>query len=189
MATCLTVSVAIGNADEPAPPAAAAPSTVSLNAALTAFTTANGYVLKVPGILGDSAETRHMNEIDVQTVSWGVTNPTGTTSAAVINDLTVTKLIDRASPLLMKAAAAGTVLGTVVLTAEKSASTPIGYAVITITGAKVRTFKQTADQANAFAESVGFSYTSMRLTYMRQNPDGSTTSFTGCWNLATHVAC
>ncbi|MDQ1477966.1 MAG: Type secretion system effector, Hcp [Actinomycetota bacterium] len=132
----LTVSVASGNADEPAPPVGA-PSAVSLNAALTAFTTAHGYFLKVPGILGESVEAAHENEIDVRTVSWGVTNATGTT----------------------------------------------------VTGAKVRMFKQTAEQANGFAETVGFSYTSMRLTYRRQNPDGSTTSVTGCWNLATHVAC
>jgi type VI secretion system secreted protein Hcp len=118
-----------------------------------------------------------------------VTNANGTASGAVIGDLTVTKLIDQASPLLMKAAAAGTNLGTVVLTAEKNGQPPLTFATITITGAKVRSFKQTADQTNAFAETDGFSYTSMKLTYFKQKPDGTTTPITGCWNLATHAAC
>jgi type VI protein secretion system component Hcp len=76
-----------------------------------------------------------------------------------------------------------------VLTGEKSSSTPLTYAVITITGAKVRTWRQSADLNNAFAETVGFSYTSMKLTYFKQNDNGSTTPYAGCWNLATHVAC
>jgi NADP-dependent 3-hydroxy acid dehydrogenase YdfG len=43
--------------------------------------------------------------------------------------------------------------------------------VALVTGAATgigRAFKQTADQTNAFAETVGFSYTSMKLTYFKQ---------------------
>jgi type VI secretion system secreted protein Hcp len=187
LATCLAVTVALAGTDSPKPQAA--PQPVSIDAALAAFTTAQAYFLKVPGIPGESVDSEHVNEIDVKTMSWGVTNAGGTASGAVISDLTVTKMIDQASPLLMKAAAAGTALGTVVLTAEKNSQSPVTFAVITITGAKVRSFKQTADPSNSFAETDGFSYTSMKLTYFKQKPDGSTTPITGCWNLATHVAC
>jgi NADPH:quinone reductase-like Zn-dependent oxidoreductase len=47
--------------------------------------------------------------------------------------------------------------------------------VALVTGAATgigRAFKQTADQTNAFAETVGFSYTSMKLTYFKQKQDG-----------------
>jgi type VI secretion system secreted protein Hcp len=184
LAASLAVGVATRGTDKPE-----RPREVSISTALAAFTTANAYFLKIPSIPGDSTESNHANEIVVRTVSWGLTNSAGTASGGVFDNIVVGKLIDRASPALMKAAAAGTALGTIVLAAERNGSQPFTYAAITLTGAKSKSFRETGDLANGISETVGFAYTSIRLTYNKQNADGTSTPFTACWNLATHAAC
>ena len=77
---------------------------MTIDAALASFGSASAYYLNIPGIPGDSTVKAHANQIDVQTFSWGVTNPTGTAS---FGNLNITKFVDPASPLLMKAVAAG----------------------------------------------------------------------------------
>ena len=101
----------------------------------------------------------------------------------------VTKALDSASPLLMKAGAAGTNLGTVVLSAERNSSPPFSYLALTINNARVRSVKVSAAQATGVGETVGFSFTAITFAYTRQNPTGSSTVISACWNLATHVAC
>lgn len=184
LATTLLVGVASHGTSEPAPPRE-----VTINAALIALTSADALFLSIPTIPGDSLASQHPHEIVVTSMNWGVNNPAGTAAGAVINNLTVTKQIDSASPALMKATAAGTALGTIVITGEKSGTTPVTFVTLTLTGAKARSFNEAGGLAALPVDSVAFSYTSMKLTYIRQNSTGTSTTFTACWNLLSHVAC
>lgn len=90
--------------------------------ALATFTmSARGAVdffLKIDGIQGESIFTGHVNEIDVQSFSWGMSQggvkfagQTGSPAKSNFNTMTFFKTIDKASPVLMLACALGTIPG------------------------------------------------------------------------------
>ncbi len=63
--------------------------------------------LKINGIDGESQDVTHMNEIDVVSWRWRVTQNSATHSGsgggaakATVSDLEFTHMIDRASPML-----------------------------------------------------------------------------------------
>jgi type VI secretion system secreted protein Hcp len=71
-----------------------------------------GSWLQLPGIPGESTDDKHKNWIAIESMSFGPTNTTGTSSGGgagkvSIHDLHITKATDKSSPLLMQAAATG----------------------------------------------------------------------------------
>lgn len=82
-----------------------------------ALTGASLLVLTIPGIAGESLVPGHPGGIDVQSFSWGVQNSatalkSGISGAGKVNfqDLTLTKLVDSASPALFQACASRTLI-------------------------------------------------------------------------------
>lgn len=86
------------------------------------------YFLKIDGIVGDSVDRRHQGEIDIESFSWGVSNPAtvgspGTGAGAgkaSVQDMHVTALFGKASPQLFQACATGKHFPTATLTARKA---------------------------------------------------------------------
>src|SRR5262249_62259696 len=81
--------------------------------------------LKVDGLEGESNDSKHKNEIEVLSFSWGVTQSiTGTVSSAGtftgqrcdMSPLVVQKFFDKASPKASQACAAGDHFASAVLT-------------------------------------------------------------------------
>ena len=81
--------------------------------------------LKVDGLEGESSDSKHKNEIEVLSFSWGVTQAiTGTVSSsgtftgqrADLTPLMIQKLFDKASPKAAQACAAGDHFASAVLT-------------------------------------------------------------------------
>ena len=129
----------------------------------------------------------HANQIDVQTFSWGVTNPTGT---VLFGNLSITKFVDPASPLLMKAVAAGTTFPTVTLYATCNGSTPFQYYQLTLTNAKVRSFAESGNRSSGITDTVAFSYTRITLRFTKQSPTGASNGFVEqCWDLTLRASC
>lgn len=77
--------------------------------------------LKLDGIKGESVDKVHRDEIDVLAWSWGESSGAtrirrGAVPAACIQDLSITKYIDKSSPLLIMHAVQGAVIPEAVLT-------------------------------------------------------------------------
>jgi type VI secretion system secreted protein Hcp len=162
------------------------PRPMTLNAALASFATATNYYLRVPGIPGDSTVQAHVNDIDVQSFSWGVT---ASSTRATFGDVTITKYVDPASPLLMKATANGQTFSSVTLFAEKPGSTPFEYYRLTLNNSNVKSFKQSGTRASGILDTVAFSYTKITLRHTRQLSTGSISTVSACWDLVTNGAC
>jgi type VI secretion system secreted protein Hcp len=118
-------------------------------------------VLKIAEIKGDSLDAKHRGEIDVLAWSWG-TSTTGTaTTKAGLQNLTITKRIDSASPKLMFASARGQNFKEIVLTVILAGGkVPMDVIRIRLTDAMVSSVK-VADQVNALGggtEEVTFSF-------------------------------
>jgi type VI secretion system secreted protein Hcp len=86
---------------------------------------ASDVYLKVDGLEGESNDSKHKNEVEVLSFSWGVTQAiTGTVSSAGtftgqrcdMGPLTIQKLFDKASPKAAQACAAGDHFASAVLT-------------------------------------------------------------------------
>jgi type VI secretion system secreted protein Hcp len=68
--------------------------------------------LKIGDIKGESADAKHKDEIEVLSISWGVSNASsmshgGGTGKASFEELSFVHYVDRASPVLWQACANG----------------------------------------------------------------------------------
>ena len=83
--------------------------------------------LKIDGIDGESLDSKHKDEIQIDSYSWGVAQ-TGTagggsgggTGKAVLQDFHFTTKLNKATPLLMKACATGQHIKDATLTVRKA---------------------------------------------------------------------
>lgn len=136
--------------------------------------------LRVETIPGESVDAVHPNEIEVLSYSLGVSNTVAFTSGgmqtgkATFKDFTVTKYLDKATPKLMLAAAAGQHLKQVVLTVRRSGSIkPFEYLKIILTDVIVTGVHDGGDRNSRATETVSFTYARIVVDYFSQKPDGS----------------
>ncbi len=189
LTVALTVGVAVGISSQGGGEARRGPREVSLKAALAAVTGANSYFLRIPGIAGESTDAVHKGEIDIQGFEWGLANPL-IGGRATFDDVKLSKRLDLASPLLMKAVAAGTPYASAVLTARKNGSPSFEYATLTLYTVYVQSLKQTGTEVDGVSENISLGYKKIRLRYVKQDPSGGpNTVVTGCWDLTSYTAC
>jgi type VI secretion system secreted protein Hcp len=58
--------------------------------------------LKVDGIAGGSNDSKHKQEIELQSWGWGLANDGTSDKTAKFQNISISKVVDRSSPLLMK---------------------------------------------------------------------------------------
>lgn len=121
--------------------------------------------------------------IDVLSFSWGVSNPfTGRVGGgsgagkASFKDLSITKLIDKASPMLARACATGRHIPEVTLNVNRPGG-PKGaaYMQYKLTQVFVTSVSHAGSGNDRPIESVSFAYDQLKQTYT--TADGSETSF------------
>src|SRR5690348_6092500 len=90
--------------------------------------------LKLDGIKGESLDSKHKDEIQIESFSWGLAQ-TGTMSAGMgggagkvnVHDISVTKYVDKSSPELMLACCNGKHIPSGLLTVRKAGEKPLEY--------------------------------------------------------------
>jgi type VI secretion system secreted protein Hcp len=91
---------------------------------------------KIGDIKGESADTKHKDEIEVLSFSWGVANPAdfkspgGGAGRPTFSDLSFAHNIDKASPNLLNACATGTHLKEATITHRKPGKGQQEYLII-----------------------------------------------------------
>lgn len=129
----------------------------------------------VAGIKGESTDKSHPNTIAASSFSFAVANTNG--SSPKFSDITISKNVDRSSPLLLLGSAQGTNIATVNLYAQKSVGgTPTDYYVIKLTDVKVTSVAQSGSAGGAPIETVSFSYGKIEIDYTMFNgtqPNGT----------------
>jgi len=135
--------------------------------------------LKVDGIQGESTDKVHKGEIDVLAWSWGESAGTaktkhGTVPTACIQDLSLTKFIDAASPALIMNTMVGTVSPTAVLVIRKAGFNPVEYLRLTMRNVSVAAYSTGGSGGeDRLTENVTLHFDSMQGEYQKQRPDGS----------------
>ena len=149
-------------------------------AAPVAAPAADDVFLKIPGILGESTDSKHKDEIVLLSYSQSFTNPVtgGGAAAGRVNcgAVKVTKVVDKSSPLLIAGVATGTHYASAVITFRKAGEQPVEYYTVTLSDVLLDAITQTdASPADAttILERVSMSAAKFRFEYRPQKADGS----------------
>jgi type VI secretion system secreted protein Hcp len=137
--------------------------------------------LKLTDIPGESTNFDHKDEIDVFSYAFGMSNATTVTGGGTgvakpaFKDISLTKRVDKSSPLLMLNCAKGQHIPEAVLTLTRSGSDkPSNFMVITLTDVLVSSIASSgAEGGDVPVESISLNYGKIKVDYYQQKPDGS----------------
>jgi type VI secretion system secreted protein Hcp len=139
--------------------------------------------LKLDGVEGDSKDHGHEGEIDVQSASFGATNPSsrayggGAGTAKVnVHDLVVTKRADKASPNLFLKTCDGTHYDTAALVYSKAGgSDVVDYLKYEMTHVFISSWQQSGGGDQFAMENVSLSFEKVKVTFTAQDDTGAGT--------------
>ena len=141
--------------------------------------------MTVAGVDGEGSNG-HDKWIEVDSWSFGVSSNHAISSAGLgagkptFTSVTITKMVDKASPFFFRDCAAGTTLPTVAFTDESSASAPPGDSLlVTLSNVKVSGYSISSG-GDRPSESVSFNFTKITMSYKRLGA----AAFVGGWDLA-----
>ncbi len=133
---------------------------------------------KIGDIKGESLDSKHKDEVEVLSFSWGVTNPAdfkspgGGAGKPTFSDLNFLHNIDKASPNLLKACATGMHLKEATITHRKAGKGQQEYLIIKMSDVVV-TGVALSDSNDAGSESVSLAFAKVHLEYKPQKLDGT----------------
>jgi type VI secretion system secreted protein Hcp len=137
-------------------------------------------LLKIEGLPGESVIKGHENEIDIDSWSWGASNPGsmhratgGGTGKVSVQDLNVMKKLDKASTELLLSCCNGKHFGKVNLYAYKSGENPLNYFMIEMSDVIVSTYSVTGSEGNeTISEHISFNFAKVKVEYKTQDAKG-----------------
>lgn len=152
------------------------------------------YFLKIEGVPGESADTDHKDWIDVSSFQWGVTRPvTGaggarTNGPPVFKEVTVSKWVDKSSPVLMLGVCEGKVYPKVELDVVDRANGTATDRQMTYTLSNVLVTATQPEGASTGSdarptESISLNFTKIEMKYRTVDVASGTVTFT------TNVTC
>jgi type VI secretion system secreted protein Hcp len=142
---------------------------------------ASDYFLRIDGVPGESADSKHNGEIELESFTWGETNSAGHPGPGAgagkvsLQDLSFVMRFNKASPMLFLACANGKHLKSAVLTARKAGKPQQDFLVYRFTDVLVSSYQTggSADVADGPIDQVSLSFARIEVEYRSQKPDGS----------------
>jgi type VI secretion system secreted protein Hcp len=139
--------------------------------------------LKLEGIDGETTDSKHKNEIEVLSFSWGVSNPAtagygGGAGAgkASLSDFNFMLRTQKASPKLFLACASGKHMKEAVLTCRMAGERQLEFLKLKFTDVLISSFQQSGSEGGDSTpmESVSLSFAKLEETYTPSDSKGST---------------
>lgn len=140
------------------------------------------YFLKIDGIDGESTDSKHKGEIDLESWSWGESQ-TGSHSAGGgggagkvhMQDFHFVMRMNKASPKLMLACATGEHIKKAVLTMRKAGKDQQEYAKITMSDLLISSYQTGGSSKGDIIplEQISLNYSKIEFEYKEQKPDGT----------------
>ncbi|MDR3508461.1 MAG: type VI secretion system tube protein Hcp [Caulobacteraceae bacterium] len=138
--------------------------------------------LKLDGVKGGSIDSKHPDEIEILSWSWGVANSgsaqtsTGAGAGkASVADLTIMKLMDVSSPILVKNSVTGTHIANGLLTIRKAGGdSPLEYFKFKLQKVLISSYQVSGSDGNPdLTESVSFNFQKFDIVYTPQDNTGA----------------
>ena len=156
------------------------------------------FFLKIEGIPGEATDSKHKDEIDVLSWSWGATQ-TGSHSygsgggagKVSMQDFHFVKKVDKSSHALMLHCANGSHIKSALLTCRKAGGSQQEYLKITLSDLLVSSFQTSGSQGSEVVPTEQFSLNFSQITYQYapQKADGTLAGYVKSgWNLKENKA-
>ncbi len=140
------------------------------------------YFLKIDGIPGESQDSKHKDEIELESWSWGETQ-SGTHASGLgggagkvsMQDFHFVMKMNKASPKLMLACATGEHIKSGICYARKAGKQPMEYLEIKFTDLLISSY-QTGGSSHGDViptDQISFNFSKIEAKYTLQNADGS----------------
>lgn len=154
--------------------------------------------LQIDGVKGESADEAHSGWIEITSAHWGVKQPKSATASTSgghtaerceHTNLTITKLADLASPILMQTCSAGKTIPKARLEFMRAdgQGTPVKYYEVELENVLIGSMDQTIHEGGILHDSIGLKFARVRWKYTRQKVGGGASGNTaGGWNLSTN---
>ena len=135
---------------------------------------------KIGDIKGESLDSKHKDEIEVLSFSWGVTNAVGPATGggsgagkATFHDLSIVHNIDTASPKLMQACATGTHLKEATITHRKAGKGQQEFLIFKMNDIIITSVTHSGSGGQPTPEVVTLAFAKVAIEYKPQKADGS----------------
>jgi type VI secretion system secreted protein Hcp len=138
--------------------------------------------IKIKDIKGESTDKVHKEDIDVLAWSWGLSQ-SGTTHTSTgggagkvnVQDLSITKYVDKSTTVLTNACSTGKHIPEAILFIRKAGDKPLEYIKITMTDCIVTSISQGGSSGGdeRFTETVTLNFGKYKYEYTAQKKDGS----------------
>jgi len=139
------------------------------------------FFLKLDGIAGESQDSKHKEEIEIESFSWGATQ-SGTAAhgggmgagKVQMQDFHFLMRVNKASPKLMLACAQGEHIKKAVLTCRKAGKEQQEYYKITFTDLLVSNYQTNGSGGDAVPmDQIALNYGKIEMEYKEQKADGT----------------
>jgi type VI secretion system secreted protein Hcp len=134
--------------------------------------------IKFDGVDGEATHADHKGEIEVLSWSWGLSNASGIAGGgsgkgkANPGEMHLTKLYDKASPVLAKKCAQGMHFPTVTLTARKAGEGQKDFFKVVMKEVFITSVQNAAGGDGGIMENVSMSYGEIEFAYKAQDAKG-----------------
>lgn len=136
--------------------------------------------LEIKGIKGESRDKEHAGKIDVLAWSWGLSQSGSAhvgggsgAGKANVQDLSITKYVDKASPDIMGRCATGRHYDEATLILRKAGDKPMTYMTIKMTQVLITHYSTGGSGGeDRLTENVGLNFAKVEVNYTEQKPDG-----------------
>ena len=154
--------------------------------------------LQIEGIKGESADADHLGWIEVDSATWGVTQPKSATASTAgghtaerceHRTIAVSKLADLASPLLMQTCSSGRTLPRAKLEFMRAdgEGNRVKYYEVELENVLVASIHQLVSGGSILHDSIGLRFSRVKWKYTQQKISGGSGGNTcGGWDLSTN---
>lgn len=159
---------------------------------------ATDFYLQIEGVKGESTDDRHKDWIECQTVNWSLTQPKSATASTggghtaercELSEISISKLVDLASPLLAQLCACGKTIPKAKIEMQRADGhgEPVKYFEVELENVLIAHLAPSFGGGDFPSESLGLKFSKVRWKYTRQKIGGGASGNTaGGWDSATN---
>ena len=153
-------------------------------------------LLRIDGVEGESMIKDHEGAIDLLAISWGMSNSGsmsvgggGGSGKANIQDISISKYVDKATPNLIRACCSGEHFTEAELIVRKAGKEPLDYFKVKMQPVMITSVDTGGSGGeDRLTENVSLNFARMEVIYTPQKPDGSgDAEITLNWNIEANV--
>lgn len=152
--------------------------------------------LRIGTLKGEAKDSKHKEKIDILAWSWGMSNSGsahvgGGAGAGKVNvqDISVTKYVDKCTPPLLLACCKGTHYDDAELIVRKAGDNPVEYIKITMTEVLITAVSTGGSGGeDRLTENVTLNFAKVKFDYVPQDDKGKAgTAIPMSWDIASNV--